>query len=92
MQPFPLPTKLALSLATLALGACETPSQLTKGGALGAFKPIQNSALAPCPMQRDVAEHNSRYQSVKTGKPVVYKAPCDVDKAKAAPPDDPKTS
>jgi hypothetical protein len=62
---------------------------LTSAGALAAFKPIRNSALAPCEMQRDVAEHNSRYQSIKKGKPVVYKAPCDVDKAAPAPTPDP---
>lgn len=37
-------------------------------------------------MQRAVAEHNSAYDSLKQGREVVYKAPCDVDK----PP--PKTS
>jgi hypothetical protein len=40
-------------------------------------------------MQRDVAEHNTRYDRLKTGKAVVYKAPCDVDKK---PPPEPKTS
>lgn len=32
-------------------------------------------------MQRDVAAHNAAYDTLKTGKPVVYKAPCDVDKS-----------
>lgn len=90
MKPFRLPARLALLPATLALAACETPTQLTKTSALDAFKPIQNSPAAPCDMQKDVAEHNSRYDSMKTGKPVVYKAPCQVDK-KAAPAE-PKTS
>ena len=90
MQPFHLPTRPVLLLATLALGACETPTLLTKTGALEAFKPIQNSAVAPCPMQRDVAEHNSRYDTIKKGKPTIYKAPCDVDKKSA--PAEPATS
>jgi hypothetical protein len=41
-------------------------------------------------MQKDVAEHNSRYDSMKTGKTVVYKAPCVTDKKSA--PAEPKTS
>jgi hypothetical protein len=53
---------------------------LTEGGALEAFKPIQNSPQAPCTMQRDVAEHNSRYDTLKKNRDVIYKAPCDVDK------------
>ena len=90
MKPFRLLARLALLPATLALAACETPTALTKGGALDAFKPIQNSSLAPCEMQKDVAEHNSRYDSIKTGKAVVYKAPCQVDKKPASA--EPKTS
>lgn len=91
MQRSTLPARLALLPAILALAACETPTQLlTEGGALNAFKPIQNSALAPCEMQKDVAEHNSRYDSIKKGKPVVYKAPCQIDKKPAS--TEPKTS
>jgi hypothetical protein len=41
-------------------------------------------------MQKDVAEHNSRYDSIKKGKPVVYKAPCQIDKKPAS--TEPKTS
>lgn len=90
MKRFPSLGKLAALPATLALAACETPTVLTEGGALNAFKPIQNSALAPCEMQKDVAEHNSRYDSIKKGKPVVYKAPCQVDKKPTT--SEPKTS
>lgn len=90
MQRFHCPTRLALPLATLALAGCETPTQLTRTSALDAFKPIQNSAAAPCEMQKDVAEHNSRYDSIKQGKPVVYKAPCQVDKKPTT--SEPKTS
>ena len=82
----------ALALVTLPLAGCETLT-LNKTGALDAFKTIRNSAQAPCEMQRDVAEHNSRYDSIKEGKPVTYKAPCDIDKPKAArPADEVKTS
>jgi hypothetical protein len=55
---------------------------LTEDGALKAFKPIANSSQAPCAMQKDVAEHNSAYDTLKTKQPVSYKAPCEVDKKK----------
>lgn len=64
------------------LGGCAsaTPTLLTEAGALAAFKALPNSARAPCVMQRAVAEHNSAYDSIKQGREVVYKAPCDTDK------------
>lgn len=82
--------KLAPVLLILPLAACATPTQLTKGGALDAFKPLRNSAKAPCEMQRDVAGHNSVYDSLKTGKDVTYKAPCDIDKSRIASVEQPK--
>lgn len=69
----------ALALA-VPLAGCATPTpSLTNGGALAAFKNIPNSPKAPCDMQKAVAEHNSRYDTLKNGKEVVYKAPCQVD-------------
>jgi hypothetical protein len=80
-KPTRLALALALALAILPLAACETLTPaLTKGGALDAFKPIANSARAPCGMQREVAEHNSAYDTLKGGRAVTYKAPCDVDR------------
>lgn len=78
---------LGCALATGSLGACATPTLLTKTSALEAFKPIANSAHAPCRVQREIAEHNTVYDTLKTGKPVKYLAPCDADK-----PQEPKTS
>lgn len=77
-----------------ALQGCATPTlSLTNGGALAAFKNIPNSAKAPCDMQIAVAEHNSRYDTLRDGKEVVYKAPCQVDPPKKkAPASEPKTS
>lgn len=76
--------------AILLLGACETPTlALSNGGALAAFKPIQSSPADTCETQKQVAEHNSRYDSIKNGKAVVYKAPCQTDKK---PSPEPKTS
>lgn len=65
--------------AVLAAGCATHIPILTDQGALAAFKPIPNSTRAPCTMQRAVAEHNSRYDTLKTGSEVAYKAPCDVD-------------
>ena len=62
----------------LFLGACSTSDYaLTTKVALDSFKPIPNSSVAPCVMQRAVAEHNSKYDTLKTGKETVYKAPGD---------------
>lgn len=55
---------------------------LTEDGALKMFSAIKNSPQAPCEMQREVAKHNSVYDSFKERKLMEYKAPCD-DKPKA---------
>lgn len=91
-MPSVKPTVLVLALAPM-LGACETltPS-LTNGGALAAFKNIPNSPKAPCEMQKAVAEHNSRLDTLRNGKEVVYKAPCQIDKPSPASEPEPKTS
>lgn len=74
------PKLIAPAIAAALAAGCATPTLLTSPGALAAFKPIPNSARAPCQMQRAVAEHNSRYDTMKTGSEVAYKAPCDTDK------------
>jgi hypothetical protein len=51
---------------------------VTTDGALGAFRPITSSVQDTCQTQREVAEHNSRYDTLRTGKEVAYKAPCDL--------------
>lgn len=55
------------------------PSTLTLSteGAIRSFKPISNSSKAPCKIQKEIAAHNSVYDSLKLKKEVVYKAPCD---------------
>lgn len=82
-KPYRLLIALALPLATTACAGLGTQIPLTEDGALSAFKPIANSAKAPCEMQRQVAGHNSAYDTLKLKKPVTYKAPCDVDKPEA---------
>ena len=76
-------SSMALLLA-LVMGGCAgsaTPTPSTSPGVLEAFPPIRNSKLAPCDMQREVAAHNSRVATFKSGREVVYRAPCDIDRA-----------
>lgn len=42
------------------------------------LKPVPTYSKAPCEMQREWTAHNSRVDSVRQGKLVVYKAPCDM--------------
>lgn len=74
------PKLIAPVIAAALAAGCATPTLLTNQGALAAFKPIPNSTQAPCSMQRAVAEHNSRYDTLKQGSEVAYKAPCDTDR------------
>jgi hypothetical protein len=75
-----LPKRLA-ALLTLPLAACAIPtSEPTTKGALDIFRPLHSSARDTCATQKEVAEHNSRYDTAKTGKETVYKAPCDKPK------------
>lgn len=74
-----------IAAVTLTCAACGTPtSGVTSKGALDAFKPIASSPKDTCQTQVAVAEHNSRYDTLKTGKETVYKAPCDNPKRVAS--------
>jgi len=76
---------LALSLVTPVLGACSTQmSATTTKGALDAFKVISMSRKDTCQTQKEIAEHNSRYETLKSGKETVLKAPCDVEQKVAS--------
>lgn len=76
---------LIVSALSLALGACAESSiqTLSTNGAIAAFRALPNSRKAPCQIQRAIAEHNSVYATLRSGKETVYKAPCDVDKPEA---------
>lgn len=76
-------TAPAALLVILPLAGCSTLTPVSSKGALDAFKPISSSRADTCQTQREVAEHNSRYDTVKIGKPVVYKAECDMRRPKA---------
>lgn len=48
---------------------------LLTSSVLNEFKNIPNSRHAKCKLQRAIAEHNSKLDSLKTGEEKVYKAP-----------------
>ena len=52
---------------------------------INSFRPIPYSARDTCETQAAVAEHNAVYDTLKTGKPVVYKPPCVLAPAKQPP-------
>lgn len=69
----------------LALAGCSTLTPgVTSLGAADAFKPIAASPRDTCETQRQVAEHNSRLDTIKTGKEVVYKAHCETQRVASA--------
>lgn len=50
---------------------------MTSDGGLKYFKPIQAHDKDTCETKRQVAEHNSAYDTLKQGKQVVYTASCE---------------
>lgn len=52
---------------------------------VNSFRPIPYSARDTCETQAAVAEHNAVYDTLKTGRPVVYKPPCVMTPAKRPP-------
>lgn len=64
-------------------GACSTPISVSSDGGLKYFKPIQAHDADTCETKRQVAEHNSAYDTLKQGKQVVYTASCSVAPATA---------
>jgi hypothetical protein len=46
---------------------------------------VPNYSKAPCEYQRQWAAHNSRVATLREGKEVVYKAPCDMQPSKKPP-------
>ena len=82
---------LMVSLASLGLGACETPTPPPSKAVAELLKPVPNYVLAPCWMQREWAADNARKKTAETGTVVVYRAPCDVD-PKKPPAESPATS
>lgn len=72
---------LALLLAASLIQGCgeskiQTP--LTSDTLTEVLEPVPNYRKAPCWMQQAWARDNARKASLKVGKPVYFKAPCDV--------------
>lgn len=76
------PMMCAASLC-LALAACATPISAPTDSSLQSFKPLSSSKADTCATQREIAAHNSVYDTLKTGKQVVYSASCDLQPAAA---------
>jgi len=69
----------------LVASGCSTPTPLLSDtGALKAFEPITANPADTCGTQKAIARHNSRYDSVRLGKPVSYAALCELKKVKPA--------
>ena len=71
---------LLLIVLALVPAGCSTPESVTTKGALDSFRPLTMSRRDTCETQREIAEHNSRYDTLKTGKEKVYRAPCEIEK------------
>lgn len=73
--------RLLAALLILPLAACTIPiNEPTTKGALDSFRPLHSSARDTCPTQREIAEHNSRYDTLRLNRETVYKADCDQPK------------
>ncbi len=59
------------------LAACSTPTPPPVDTSLTSFKAIGYSTRDTCPTQKEIAAHNSVYDTLKTGKLTVYRAPCE---------------
>jgi hypothetical protein len=83
-------TWLIVAPLGLVASGCSTPTPLLSDtGALKAFEPISANPADTCGTQKAIARHNSRYDSIRLGKPVSYAAFCELKKQAAA---EPKTS
>lgn len=82
---------VAALLTSLALGACgqgfgSTPQLGTKS--LDELPNVDNSRQSPCWQQEQIAAQNSYLASAKSGREVVFVAPCKAEKIGPAKPKD----
>lgn len=67
----------ALAIAAVPMAACTTHTPaLTSKVAITSFAPITSSPLDTCETKRQIAAHNSAYDTLKDQKLTVYKARC----------------
>jgi len=64
--------------AAVLLSGCATRTQ-TIDTSVEVFEPIRYSADDTCATQKRIAEHNSVYDTLKSGERVVYAAPCEIE-------------
>ncbi len=73
------PRRRAASLAALipicALSACAEPEKVPVTN-LGPFRPISSSCADTAQTRKEIRQHNSVLDSLKTGKKVVYADKC----------------
>jgi hypothetical protein len=72
----------AICLLALTLPGCSqilssASEQRLVDTSVQSFKPLRADRADTCATQRQIAEHNSVYQSIKTGSVQAYCAPCD---------------
>lgn len=70
--------KCAALCAAVLLAGCATRTQ-TVDTAVEVFGPIRYSQDDTCATQKRLAEHNSVYDTLKSGRRVVYAAPCEIE-------------
>ena len=75
---------MLLSTAILALPACTSTPTPPIDTSLQSFKPIGYSKRDTCDTQKQIAAHNSVYDTLSTGRDTVYQAPCDRKKPQPA--------
>ncbi len=69
---------LGLVLATLTLAGCNpAPTSAVIDTSTLSFRPIPVDRRDTCATQKEVAAHNSVYDTLKSGKEVAYCAPCE---------------
>jgi hypothetical protein len=66
----------AALLSVAILTACATPTPPVDTSILS-FKAIGYSLRDTCQTQREIAAHNSVYDTLRSGRQKVYTAPCD---------------
>jgi outer membrane PBP1 activator LpoA protein len=85
MNTFAKLRPFVMLLSVTILPGCLTLTQTDDAApdtSLRSFKPITSSTRDTCQTQREIAAHNSVYDSMKAGKAVIYQAPCDKGKRK----------
>ena len=71
-------------LSALGLAGCSTPINVAPDTSLQSFKPITLSCQDTPETRSQIVAHNSVFDSLKTGKKVVYRDGCQKPEAKTS--------